>query len=142
MKTIKGNFEFGGVLFQGLKFNRTKKYSEKFFDELTEEGSHYSKIKYRDAVKELQLEGIHIKLSYSHIARVLSIFTLIIAVIVGIKYKIQIPTLSILPALCIIGFSFIAHLFFQFFKRKANELFMGLELSKNLVDLLFNKKNK
>lgn len=124
--------EFRGIFFDGFKFKRSNLYSNEFFEKLHNEGSHYSKVKYGDAVEEQINEEIHIKLSYSIIYKVLSLSGLIFGIILGIKFLI-------IPAFIVLGIGFISQILFNFYKIGANNLFLGKEMSKDLINLSFKQ---
>lgn len=124
--------EFRGIFFDGFKFKRTNLYQGEFFEKLINEGSHYSKEKYKDALEEQINEEIHIKLSYSIIYRVLSISGLIFGIILGMKILMT-------PAFIVLGIGFISQILFDFYKKRANQIFFGKEMSKQMVNLVFNK---
>lgn len=125
-------FEFRGLYFNGFKFKRSNLYSEEFFEKLINEGSHYSEIKYIDAVEEQIDENIHIKLSYSVVFKVLSLSGLLFIIILGINFLF-------IPAYIILGISFISQILFNLFKKRANEFFIGKKMSKDLINLIFNQ---
>jgi len=124
-------FEFGDMIFKGLRLFKANKFSEKFYNELANEGSGYSKGKYIDAVHEELDEEIHIKLSLSIIANVFSIFGMIVAGFLGFAG-------FFLPALIVLSMSFAAQVLQKHFKTRANELLTGREMSTQLVNILFN----
>ena len=125
--------KFRGIYFDGLKFKKSNLYSEEYFEKLVNEGSHYSEVKYIDAIKEQINEEIHIKLSYSIVFKVLSLSGLLFAVIFGIN-------LLFVSAYVILGISLFSHILFTLFKKRANEFFVGKEISKDLINLIFEKK--
>jgi hypothetical protein len=126
-------FEFKGMFFQGLRFKRSNKYSEEFFHQLIEDGSHYSEMKYVDAVHDELDEEIHMKISFSFIAKVLSILSMVVAVLLGFVSHLYIPALVVLVA----GFGF--ERLSKFYTIRANEHFAGKVVSRDLVKVLFNK---
>jgi len=123
-------FEFNGMIFQGLKLSRNVPTDE-FYSELIEEGSGYSRGKYIDAVHEELDDQIHIKLSFSIISKVLSIFGLFVAVFLGTHG-------FLVPALIVLGAGFGFEVLYKHFKTRANELFTGRNQSIELVNVLFN----
>lgn len=127
-------FEFSNIVFEGLCFRSSNKYTEEFFDNLLNNPTHYSKMKYWDAMKEEINEEIHIKLSYSFVFKVLSTVGLVISFILGIK-------LMLLLGLCFLVFSFICQWLFNYLKRRAYELNIGKNMSREIVELIFNQKN-
>jgi len=126
-------FEFRGVNFNGLRFKRSNKYSEKFFQDLIEDGSHYSEMIYVDAVHEELDEEIHIKISFSFVAKVLSILTMSTVIFLGFVAHLYIPALVVLAT----GFGF--ERLSKFFTIRADEHFAGREVSRELVKVIFNK---
>jgi hypothetical protein len=126
-------FEFDNTFFEGLCFKGSNKYTEEFFDNLLNNPTHYSKMKYWDAMKDEINEEIHIKLSYSFVFKVLSTVGLIISLILGIK-------LLLLLGLVFLIFSFVCQLLFNYLKIRTYELQIGKNMSREIVELIFNQE--
>ena len=73
----------------------SKKEAKAYFDNLIEDGSHLSMVKYYDLMMDQFEEAIHIKLSWNLIFKMASISFILLAVFVGIK-GLFIPGLAIL----------------------------------------------
>lgn len=135
------SFEFRNIDFKGLKFGidskeypwKTDKEAEEFFNKLIKDGSYLSKLKYKNLVKDQILQDIHVNLTYSLVAKVLSLVSLSILLVIGLKFMI-------IATAVIFGISFTSYMLFNYFKRRANELFIGKEMCSELVDVLFNNK--
>lgn len=124
------SIEFREQIFDGLRFKKSNTYSDDYFDRLKNEGSHYSQIKYLDAINDQLNEQIHIKLSYSIISKLLAIIFIVIAFI-SFKFFWS----SIILAFIAIFFQ----IMFNVYQRRAQDLFMGKEMSRDLVELIFCK---
>lgn len=125
-------FEFGGTFFQGLKFFRNVP-SDKFYNELLEEGSGYSRGIYMDSVNQELDDQIHIKLSLSIVGQVLLILCLIVAVFLGTHG-------FFIPSFIVLGVGFTAEVLHKHFKTRANEMLVGKTQSNELVKLIFDNK--
>jgi len=124
------SIEFREQVFDGLKFKKANTYSDDYFDCLKNEGSHYSQMKYLDAVNDQLNEQIHIKLSYSLICKSLAIFLIILAFI---SFKF------FWPSIIIASMAIFFQIMFNVYQRRARDLFMGKEMSRDLVELIFSK---
>jgi hypothetical protein len=125
--------EFREMTFEGLRFKSSKKYPDSYFENLLKEDTHYNRVKYRDAVGEQLSESVHIKLSYAFAIKVISIITMAISLILGLQH-------FFIGAMIMLGVSFGFHLFHSYLKNVANEIFMGIEMCKDLVDIIFENK--
>jgi len=123
-------FEFGGTFFEGLKIFRNTP-SDKFYEELIEEGSGYSRGIYLDAVNQEFDDQIHIRLSLSIVGQALSILCLIVAGFLGTHT-------FFVPAMIALGIGFGAEVLRKHFKTRANEMLVGKSQSSELVKLVFN----
>lgn len=124
------SIEFREQIFDGLRFKKSNTYSDDYFDRLKDEGSHYSQMKYLDAINDQLNEQIHIKLSYSIISKILAVIFIGIAFL---SFKLFWP--SIILAFLAIFFQ----IMFNVYQRRARDLFMGKDMSKDLVELIFCK---
>jgi len=125
-------FEFRGLIFSGLKFRKSKRYSEEFYQELADEGSHLSEVKYIDSVNNEQDEEIHVKLSLGVVFMVASYVALFFTVFCLVN-KLT------LAGLVLVGVGIGTHALYKYFRVRANELFAGKEMGRELVKVLFNK---
>ena len=125
-------FEFRGLIFNGLKFRKSKRYSEKFYQELADEGSHLSEVKYIDSVNDEQDEEIHTKLSLGLVFMVASYVALFFTAFCLLN-KLT------LTGLVLVGIGAGFHALYKHFRVRANELFAGKEMGRELVKVLFNK---
>ena len=132
MNTI--TYTFRGFDFNGFKFISENKYKDKYFENLLNEGSHYSKVLYRDALTEQTFEKMHIKLSYSIVFAILMLSSFSIAFMAGIN---QIMNLFIITS--IIGIISLA--LFTHFKIRANEHYAGVANCKDITELIFSLNN-
>lgn len=121
------------LMFHGLKFKLSKKFSKKQYDNLLKEDTHYNRVKYRDLIAEEIDEDIHVKLTYSYVSRALAIINILLTLLLIYNGYYVMPIISI-------AFSFAGEGFYWFFKRRAKELFCGKEMSKELVDVIFENK--
>jgi hypothetical protein len=134
---MKGLFNIGfkDEEFDGLKFRSGHKNTGDYYDQLFEEGSHYSEVKFADSMDEDTMERIHIKLSYSLLLRLISVVLLVAA--------IGFVVLRLLwPALIILLGSAALFLLNVLFTRKANELYALREGTRGLVSLGFAQRQK
>lgn len=122
---------YGDIIFDRLKFFRYSKYSEEFFNKLIDEGSHYSKIKYIDAVKEELIEEVHIKISFSIIFNILFYLTLYISTFF-LYQRMG------LPGIISTGFGIIFYSLYILFKTRACENYAGLNTSEAFVNMIFD----
>jgi len=125
--------EFRGLFFDGLKFKRSNKYSEAYFDKLLLKDNHYNRMKYKDAIVEQIDEQIHIKLSQSFVALSISIGCIAISLILLFSH-------FIIPSFAVLAIGFVSHLFFNYTKRRANEYFAGKQMCKDMVDVIYEMK--
>lgn len=134
---MKGLFNIGfrDEEFDGLKFRSENKYSSEYYEKLYDEGSHYSEVKYADALEEDTMEGVHIKLSYSMVLRIVSVILLVIAIACTfIKL--------IIPALATLGAGAVLFIISMILNRKANEEYALRETSRSFVSLVFNDRQE
>lgn len=131
------NFEFKELTFDGLRFRKFRKYpwnskkeGEAYFDKLVEEGTHSSRIKYQDLMKEQFDEAIHIKLSWNLIFKMASISLLIMAVLVGFNG-------IFIPGMVLLALGTASEAFSKLMERHAHEEFMAKEQSPEMVNLVF-----
>lgn len=125
--------EFRGMIFTGLKLRVSNKYSDEYFENLLKEDTHYNRVKYREAVIEQIDDQIHVKLSWSIIAKGLSLFCIVLALYFGF-HKI------LILGLITIGIGILFHFLFNHFRIRANEIYAGKLMSKDLVDVIFENQ--
>lgn len=126
--------------FKSLKFKEDKtkypwkndKQEYKFFEDLVEEGSEISKVKYKNLMQLQYNEDIHIKLSYSMISEYLT-YAMIVFVFIFIYLKILVPSLVCL------GLSFGLYFFSKYLNKKIKKLDIYKKLNSEMVNFLFRK---
>jgi hypothetical protein len=126
------DIEFNGITFNGFRFKRTKPYSEEYMNDLIKDGSHYSKMKYKNIVENLIMQNLHIALSFSIISEILSLAFLVISIIFILKILIVSAISFCLSIVFIIIFTLL--------KNRANEFYIGKKISKELINLIFDDK--
>lgn len=138
MEQLMMNIGFGDLEFQGLKFRedksrypwKTKKEANDLFDALVEDGSEISQNRYKNLYQIQFEEDIHVKLSWSFLVRYFSYFTL------GLVFLLTAGTLTI-PALVVLGISFVSFISSNLLNRKVRDLYMGMKMNPDLVKFLF-----
>lgn len=122
--------QFRGMIFEGLKFKGSNKYSDEYFENLLKEDNHYNRVKYKDAVAEQIDEQIHIKISSSILLVILSYFSMFISITSAFNH-------AFISSIIILTFGFFSHLLHRYSVRRANEYFAGKQMSKDLVDVIY-----
>ena len=136
-------FSFKDMVFENLKLKKnkdnlpwsTKQEETKYLEDLVEEGSHYSKMKYLDALNVEFEEDIHVRLSYSIILNFLS-YLFLAFTLIFMYYKL------VLLTGIIFGVSIIFKILQFIFKRLANESYMGKSMTSQFIDLIFYKEDE
>jgi len=126
---------FRDHVFQGLKFRVRNDFKEEYFDELLEEGSHYSEVKYADGMDDQTMEDIHIKLSCSFLLKTISF------VVLGIACFLLLNKLPLAAAISLV----LSAILFTINSRlinKANEQYLMRETTRSIVSLVFNQNQK
>jgi hypothetical protein len=131
---------YKGLEFKSLKFKEDKtkypwksdKQEHKFFEDLVEEGSEISKVKYKNLMQLQYNEDIHIKLSYSMISEYL-MYAMMVFVFIFIYLKILVPSLVCL------GLSFGLYFLSKYLNKKLQKLYIYKKINLVTVDFLFKK---
>jgi len=129
---------FNDLRFEGLRFSfsndsfpwKSDKEREAYLDSLVEDGSELSSLRYKNIYKEISKMEIHIKLSLSVALKALAFFLMGIAILASLNYM---PIIGF----SVLGISFSAFLFNKYFKRRAMEVYMGLQFAPDMIDFLF-----
>ncbi|HPF02243.1 MAG TPA: hypothetical protein PLV06_06135 [Bacteroidales bacterium] len=128
------SFSFREEEFRGLKFKSDIKFSDGYFDNLLQEGSHYSEIKYADGMDSQTLESIHIKLSYALALKIISVVFLIVAVILWfIKLILPSVMLIITGAVMLMINIYLTH--------KSNELYALRDATRSMIKMMFENRS-
>lgn len=134
---MKGLFNVGfrDEEFEGLKFKSGNKNTIEYYDELYEEGSHYSEVKYADMVDEDTMESIHIQLSYSLFFRLISIILLVVVLALTFAKMFW-------PSMVTLGISAVLFVLNIILTRKANEQYALRETTRSMISLVFSNRQK
>lgn len=119
--------------FQGLIFKKTNRnYSDDYWDQLTDDGTHYSKMKYLESLDKLMIDSIHLKLSYYFLFLFISMIILSLSILFLFQ---SVLLLSIILFLTSAVFYIIGWLFL----RSARNENMSMGMNRSLVDIIFEQ---
>ena len=124
---------FNEISFKNFKLKSSNNYSDEYFDNLLIEDNQYNRVKYRDAVDEQIDENIHIKITYSLIINVLFFLCIFISIILGLNNLFLFAIITLIIAIIL---KFIN----SFLLNRIKEMNIGKEMTKDLVDLIFENR--
>jgi len=124
---------FNEISFKNFKLKSSNNYSDEYFDNLLIEDNQYNRVKYRDAVNEQLDENIHIKITYSLIINVLFFLCIFISIILGLNNLFLFAIITLIIAIIL---KFIN----SFLLNRIKEMNIGKEMTKDLVDLIFENR--
>ena len=129
---------YGELEFTGLKFSEDKsQYSwngqkeyEKLCNELVEDGSNLSRIRYQNMINTQYKEEIHVNLSFSFLLKYLAYF------LIGVSF-LAIATQSLIFGSVVLILSVGSYLFHKYFLGKTKISYMGYKMAPEFLKLLF-----
>jgi len=125
--------EFHGLIFR--KINKYKNYPQEYWDNLLDEGTHYSKIKYLESLDEQMIESIHFKLSYYYLLFAFALVILSLSIILLFQ---RLLLLAIILFVTSAVFYFIGWLFL----RSARNENMSMAMNRPMIDFIFEEHKK
>lgn len=125
--------EFHGLIFR--KINKYKSYPHEYWDNLLDEGTHYSKIKYLESLDEQMIESIHFKLSYYYLLLAVALIKVSLSIVLLFQ---RLLLLAIILFVTSSIFYFIGWLFL----RSARNENISMAMSRPMIDLIFEEHKK
>jgi len=126
---------FRDTQFDGLKFRSNHGYSGEYFDELLTNPTEENEIKHKKGVDEVNLEDIHIKISYSLLLKAISPVFLVGVLIFSLNQML-------IPA--IISLVISASLFFISWRlvKIANSMYLMRGSTSGLLGMIYDDERK
>jgi len=134
--------EFNELTFEGLRVNKYEEFPwnsrserKEFLKSLVEGKADYNREKYKNILERETKEEIHLDLSRSYVSGIVGLVFLGLAVIVATKVMLPaILALVAIAGICALGK--------QAYKRRAKVGYMGLKMTPELIDLVFDSNIK
>lgn len=134
--------EFNELTFEGLRVNKyedfpwnSKKERKEFLRNLLDGRVNYNREKYKNLLEKETKEEIHLDLSKSYVSGFFGLALLGLGVIMAMK-------LMLTAVLVLIGIAGVCILAKEVFKRRARVGYMGLKMTPQLIDLVFDSDIK
>lgn len=129
------NFSLDDLEFSGLKFRKSETHTEAYFNQLLEDGTHYSKVKFLEGFNEQFADSIHVKLSWYYLLITVSLTLLSVGIFILFQQFFFASAIFILLSgiIWFIGWLFL---------RSARKENRAMAMNASFIDLIFEDHRK
>lgn len=137
METNNMIITFDGREFNGLKLIKnkskwaSKEEAEKFFESLFDDGTEYSKLRYKNELIDKSTDAIHVNISHAIISEILMYTTIVLSIIFS-YYSLLIMSIGFF------GMSIGSFILRRYFYNEAKEIKVAHEMNLELLEYFFD----